>query len=91
MIQPFSYIISKRVNDLKKCISNEPGMGLGKGKKGITINDPGERCIFLKFQLLNLSCQFIRNLFNGTLMTLILRKIADIRMNNQSLVQGYGA
>ena len=37
MIQPFSYIISKRVNDLKKCICNEPGMGLGKEKKGITI------------------------------------------------------
>jgi len=37
MIQPFSYIISKRVNDLKKCISNEPGMGLGKEKKGKTV------------------------------------------------------
>lgn len=37
MIQPFSYIISKRVNDLKKCISNEPGMVLGKGKKGKTV------------------------------------------------------
>lgn len=40
MIQPFGYIISKRVNDLKKCITNEPGIGLGKEKKGITINDP---------------------------------------------------
>ena len=35
MIQPFGNIISKRGNDLKKCISNEPGMGLGKKKKGI--------------------------------------------------------
>ncbi|MBA7572386.1 hypothetical protein ES708_14166 [subsurface metagenome] len=35
MIQPFSYIIRKRVNDLKKCISNESGMGLGKEKKGL--------------------------------------------------------
>jgi len=37
MIQPFGYIINKRVNDLKKCISNEPGMGLGKEKKGKTV------------------------------------------------------
>ncbi len=34
MIQPFGNIISKRGNDLKKCISKEPGMGLGKKKKG---------------------------------------------------------
>ncbi len=37
MIQPFGYIISKRVNDLKKCISNEPGMGLAKEKKRKTV------------------------------------------------------
>lgn len=37
MIQPFSYIISKRVNDLKKCISNEPGTVLANENKRITV------------------------------------------------------